>query len=58
MPDDPKKTGPKDASRVNVHEQYELKYWSEKFAVSPQKLKDAVTKVGPMVKDVQKALGK
>ena len=58
MPDDRTKTGPADASRVNVHEDYELRYWSKKFGVTPQQLKDAVHKVGPMVKDVKKALGK
>jgi hypothetical protein len=58
MPDDPTKKKPQDSSRVNVHENYEVEYWTKKFGVSPQQLKDAVKKVGPMVKDVQKELKK
>jgi hypothetical protein len=58
MPDDKTKTGPADDKRVNVHEDYELRYWSGKFGVTPEKLKDAVRKVGPMVDDVKKELGK
>lgn len=58
MPDDPKKRGPADRSRINVHESWELKYWTEALGVSAAKLKAAVKKVGPMVKDVRKELGK
>jgi hypothetical protein len=58
MADDKTKKGPADASRVNVKEPYEVEYWSKKFGVTPQQLKDAEKKVGPMAKDVQKALGK
>jgi hypothetical protein len=58
MPDDHKNRGPRDGQRVNVHEDYEVRYWTEKFGVTAQELKDAVAKVGPMVEDVKKALGK
>ena len=57
MPDDKTKR-PQDASKVNVHEPYEVKYWTDKWKVTEQHLKDAVTKVGGMVKDVAKHLGK
>ena len=58
MPDDRKKKGPQDASRVNVHESWEVEYWTKRLGVTPAKLKETVQKVGPMVKDVQKHLGK
>lgn len=31
MADDKTKKGPTDASKVNVHEDYEVQYWCKKF---------------------------
>lgn len=56
MADDKSKTRPQDASRVNVNEQYEVAYWSQKFGVTPDALKQAVKKVGVIAKDVEKEL--
>ena len=53
MSDDPKKKGPADAARVNVHEDYEVEHWTKKFGCSAAKLKDAVKAVGVMAKDVE-----
>ena len=58
MPDDPTKRGPADAARVNVHERYEVEYWSKRFGVTPERLMACVQKVGVMVADVKKCLGK
>lgn len=58
MTDDKSNRGPADRSRVNVNEQYEVEYWSKHFGVTPQQLRDAVKKAGPMASDVKKALGK
>ena len=58
MPDDPSITGAGDRERINVNQEHELRYWSEKFGVSPEDLKCAVEDVGPMVKDVEKELAK
>jgi hypothetical protein len=58
MADDTSKNGKGDRDRINVHEDYELRDWSEKFGVSPDELRSAVAKVGPMAKDVQQHLGK
>ena len=57
MPDDKTKTRPQDASRINVHERYEVEYWSKKFGLTPDQLKAAVAKVGVSVKAVQKEIG-
>ncbi|MES2404599.1 MAG: DUF3606 domain-containing protein, partial [Pseudomonadota bacterium] len=46
MTDDRTKKGPQDRSRINIHERYELDYWSNKFGVTPKDLKLAVEKVG------------
>jgi len=36
-----------------VHQEHELRYWSEKFGVTPDDLKEAIDAVGPMVEDVE-----
>jgi uncharacterized protein DUF3606 len=58
MPDDKTKTSPQDASRINVHEKYEVEYWSKKFGVTPDQLKSAVAKVGVSASVVEKELGR
>ena len=57
MADDPTLTQPQDARRVNVQQPHELRYWSEKFGVSAETLREAVAQVGPMVEDVADYLG-
>lgn len=53
MADDLSKSGPRDDTRINTDQPHELAYWSEKLGVSREAVRAAVTKVGPMVKDVQ-----
>ena len=56
MADDKTKTRPQDASRINVHEEYELEYWSKHFGVTPERLKEAVEKAGTSAKAVETEL--
>ncbi|MDB5128363.1 DUF3606 domain-containing protein [Mucilaginibacter sp.] len=56
--DSTKNVGSPDRDRVNVNEDYELQYWSEKFGVSRDRLKEAVEAVGTSVKAVQEYLNK
>ena len=56
MSDDKSKASSQDRTRINVHEDYELRRWSESLGVSKEELKDAVAKVGPMVADVKRSL--
>lgn len=58
MSDDPSKNGKADRERINIHEDYELRDWSKSLQVSREELIKAVQKVGPMVKDVRRELGK
>ncbi len=53
MSDDKSKTGSPDRDRINVHEDYEVKYWTKKFGVSDEKLKAAVAAAGPTAKAVE-----
>ena len=48
--------GPQDSARVNVNENYELRYWSEKFHVSAERLMEAVREVGVSAVAVEKYL--
>ena len=56
--DDKTKTAPQDAKRINVHEDYEVKYWTKKLGCTPEQLKTAISKVGVMTDDVEKELKK
>jgi DNA-binding protein H-NS len=56
MSDNKTKTAPQDADRINVNEDYEVKYWTGKYGVTPDRLKAAVKKVGVMAKDVEAEL--
>jgi hypothetical protein len=56
MADDRTKKDVQDRARINTGEDYELRYWSEKFGVSQEQLKAAVKKVGSSVAAVEKEL--
>lgn len=58
MPDNKDDRGPADRARVNVNEDYELRYWSNKFGVTHAQLRAAVAEVGVMAADVARQLGK
>ncbi len=58
MPDDLKNKGSGDDDRISLHQAHEVEYWTRTLGVTEQKLKEMVERVGPMVKDVRKALGK
>ena len=54
MSDD--KTAPHDAARVNVHEDHEVRYWTQRFGCSAAKLQEAVQKVGTSSERVEQYL--
>jgi len=56
MADDKGNPGRPDRERINMEEDYEVQYWSEKFGVSQEELAAAVEKVGPMASDVKREL--
>ena len=45
-----------DRNRINVNQDYELRYWSQKFGVSADELREAVNEVGPMAEAVEQRL--
>lgn len=56
MSDNLNNRGPADRTRVNVNEDYEARYWADKWGVSEDELRAAVERVGVMADDVERAL--
>ena len=52
MPDDLTKNGSADDRRIHIHQDHEVRYWSQHLQVTPDMLRRAVQTVGPMVRDV------
>jgi uncharacterized protein DUF3606 len=46
-----------DRSKINMHEPYEIKYWTHALGVSKDELQNAVDKVGNAAAAVRKELG-
>lgn len=56
MADNQKEVGRPDDTRINVDQDHELTYWSKKLGVSRDRLREAVAKAGPVVKNVEREL--
>ncbi len=54
--DNPEVRGPADASRINLNEDYERRYWAEAFGVSERRLREAVQAVGVSAEAVRQFL--
>jgi hypothetical protein len=58
MSDDKVDRGAADRNRINIHEDYELRDWSNRLGAPPEELKKAVEQVGTSADAVRKHLGK
>jgi Protein of unknown function (DUF3606) len=58
MADDVKDRGAQDRSRINVNQDHEVSYWTQKWGVSKEQLIAAVQKAGVSVDAVARELGK
>ncbi len=58
MADNKSNRGPADRARINVHEAYEVEYWTKELGISADKLRELVGKHGVMAADIRRALGK
>lgn len=56
MADDKTLRGPQDRSQIALGEEYEVRYWTEKFGVSKDRLAEAVKAVGNSVDAVERHL--
>jgi hypothetical protein len=58
MSDDKRDRGESDRSRISLSEDYEVRYWTERFGVTKEQLAVAVHKVGNSADAVRRALRK
>ena len=58
MADNLQSAGPQDRSRINVHEEWELRYWTQELGVSKERLAELVKEVGPSVAAVRQRLSR
>jgi hypothetical protein len=53
MADNPTIRGQQDRQRINMKQQHQVRYWSERLGVTPDELRQAVDAMGPMADDVE-----
>lgn len=58
MADDLTNKGPQDRRRINMNEDFEVRYWTQNLGVSREELQRVIDKVGTSVATVRKELGK
>jgi hypothetical protein len=58
MSDNLQERGPQDRSRINVHEEWEVAYWTKELGLSKEELVAAVQAAGPSATAVRQHLGK
>ncbi len=57
MSDDKTKRGGPDRSKINMNEDYEVKYWARELGVTREELQKVIDKVGHSAAAVRKELG-
>lgn len=55
--DNLKNNGQQDRSKINMHEEHEVRYWTGQLGVSKVELQNAVDRVGNSAAAVRKQLG-
>lgn len=58
MADDKKNAGATDRALINLHEDYEVRHWCEKFKCTREELKAAVDSAGSSAKAVEEYFSK
>jgi hypothetical protein len=58
MPDNLEKRRPLDASRINIHQEYEVNWWCDHFGITKSILVNAVNAVGTSAEKVKNYLKK
>jgi hypothetical protein len=58
MEEQEKKRAPQDASRINIEEREEVRWWCEKLGCNEMRLKNAVRAVGPSAEAVRRYMTK
>ncbi len=58
MSDDKNLRGPRDRNRINLNEDYEVRYWTQKLGVTEERLRELVREYGNSPEKIREALGK
>ena len=58
MSDNLKDNGPQDRARINGHEEWEVRHWTEALGVSREELERAVQQVGTSAEAVRQHLAR
>jgi hypothetical protein len=58
MSDDKSQKAPQDAARINVEEDYEVRYWTQELGISEERLRRLVKDHGVSAEAVRAAVGK
>ena len=58
MADNKQDAGAQDRSRINIHEEYEVRHWTEALGVTREELEKAVSEVGVSANAVREHLKK
>ncbi len=56
MADDKSKVGGQDRARINMHEDYEVRDWTQSLGVTRERLQEAVDAVGDQAEAVREYL--
>lgn len=56
MSDDSQNRGEPDRSRINVNQEHELRYWTQKLGITEERLRAVVREVGTMAEKVREYL--
>jgi hypothetical protein len=56
MSDNLQKAGQQDRNRINVHEEWEVRHWTEALGVTREELEKAVSEVGVSAEAVRQHL--
>jgi hypothetical protein len=58
MPDDLNIRRPQDPTKININEEWEVRYWTQKWSISREQLIQAVRQVGVQTARMAQYLGK
>jgi|KBSMisStandDraft_5_1062788.scaffolds.fasta_scaffold180053_2 hypothetical protein len=56
MSDDLQNRNAPDNQRINLNQEHEVRYWTQKFKVSREDLRNAIDAVGPIASAVEQRL--
>jgi hypothetical protein len=58
MADDRSKRGKQDRIQINIHEEFEVRYWSKELGITPDQLKEMVQQLGTSAETIRGAVNR